>query len=157
MIKRPLISEKSMGLSKMGVYTFLVSDGVNKHEIAKLIAEKFSVDVVSVKTITIKGKTKVQRSRKGYYQTEGIKKAVVTVKKGQKITLFETANNKEEEEVRIRTAEGEDITTIKEKKSLLKGTKVKVEKIKEESKQDMEEKDKKVRTRQQSGKTKGEE
>ena len=127
MIKRPYISEKSMGLTKMGLYTFEVDRKATKEQIAKLVAEMFKVDVETVKTINIKGKTKLQRSRKGYYVTNPIKKALVQVKKGQKIALFENIGEEEKEEVTVTTAEGEPVT-IKEKKNMLKGTKVKIEK-----------------------------
>lgn len=127
MIKRPYISEKSMGLTKMGLYTFEVDRNTTKEQIARLVMEMFKVDVETVKTINVKGKTKLQRSRKGYFTTSPIKKALVQVKKGQKIALFENIREEEKEEVTVTTAEGEPVI-IKEKKSMLRGTKVKIEK-----------------------------
>jgi large subunit ribosomal protein L23 len=126
MLKAPRITEKSFALAKDGLYTFVVSDSMTKPQILKLITSKFNVDVVSVKTINIKGKRRQQRSRKGSYTTVGYKKALVQVKKGQKIALFETAVAPQEEVV-VTSGEGEPIKTkVKETKSL-KGTKVKVE------------------------------
>ena len=122
---RPLISEKSMGLIDSSFYTFEVDKEATKLQIAKLVAEKFSVTPQSVKIINLPGKRKQQRTRKGYYQTSGSKKAVVRLKAGQKIALFEQAPT--EEEVEIRTAEGKGVAKVKEKKSLLRGTKVKIE------------------------------
>ena len=89
----------------------------------KAVENQFSVKVVSVKTVNLSGQTKMQRTRRGWFETHDIKKAYVTLKKGQKINLFMP------EEVKVEKAEDE----IKEKKSLLKGTKVKIEKKGEKS------------------------
>ena len=124
-ILRPLISEKSMGLTKTGFYTFEVAKSATKAAVAKIVAEKFKVKVVSVNTINRAGKTKTQRTRKGYFKQPHLKKAIVRVGKGDKIALFEQVTT---EDVEVRTAEGEAVTTVKEKKSLLRGTKVKIEK-----------------------------
>ncbi len=125
-IIRPLISEKSMGLTRTGLYTFEVHKDADKDLIAKVVAEKFKVTVLSVKTLNRAGKVKQQRSRKGYFKQADLKKAIVKVGKGDKIAIFEQAVP--EEDVTVTTAEGEPVTQIKEKKSLLKGTKVKIEK-----------------------------
>lgn len=126
---RPLINEKSMTLAKDNIYTFEVTKQANKPMLERLIKAKFKVDVLDVKIVNIAGKKKMQRSRRGYYVTSGIKKAIVRVKKGQTIGLFEQASNDQDtEEVEVKTAEGEVVAKTKEKKSLLKGTKVKIEK-----------------------------
>jgi len=133
-ILRPLINEKSMGLTRIGLYTFEVDRGATKDQIAKVVAAKFKVTVEAVKTINRAGKVRQQRTRKGYFKTTDIRKAIVKVKKGDKIALFEQAVAEDShaghnhDEVQVRTAEGEAVTTIKEKKSLLKGTKVRIEK-----------------------------
>lgn len=128
MLIRPLISEKSMGLLKSSFYTFEVSKNATKEQIAKLVNLKFSVDVLSVKTINLPKRIKMQRSKKGYFEVAGIKKAIVKLKKGQKIPLFEVAKAEEEkQDVEVRTAEGEVIAKTKEKKSFLRGTKVTIE------------------------------
>lgn len=134
MLKKPFLSEKSMNLIKSNFYTFVVGKNTTKQQVAKLVSSKFAVDVLEVRTINLPAKTKTQRTRKGYFSTKGIKKALVKIKKGQKIPLFETASE-DQKQVEVRTAEGEPVTTIKEKKSLLvekrsllKGTKVKIEK-----------------------------
>lgn len=121
LIEKPFITEKSMKLAQSGLYTFLVHKEARKEEIKKVVASKFSVDIVSVKTINMKPVEKLQRSRRGYFMKAGLKKALVQVKSGQKIALFETASEPE-----VATAENEPV--VKEKKSLLKGTKVKIEK-----------------------------
>ena len=123
-----------MGLTKLGLYTFEIAKNATKDQVAKVVADKFKVTVQSVRTINRAGKTRTQRTRKGYFQMPHVKKAIVKVKKGDKIALFEQITTKDphaghnHDEVQVRTAEGEAVTTIKEKKSLLKGTKVKIEK-----------------------------
>jgi large subunit ribosomal protein L23 len=133
-ILRPLINEKSMGLTRIGLYTFEVAKGATKEDIAKVVAEKFKVKVVSVKTLNKTGKTKLQRTRRGYFKQADLKKAIVKVKKGDKIALFEQAAVPAEDEVTVTTGEGEQVAQIKEKKSLLKGTKVKIEKTADKEK-----------------------
>ena len=124
---RPLINEKSMNLITGGFFTFEVGRDANKLEIAKVVAEKFKVTPLSVRIVNIPARKKLQRTRRGNYTVSGFKKAIIKLKPGQKIGLFEQAQP--EEEVEVRTVEGEKVATIKEKKSLLKGTKVKVEKM----------------------------
>ncbi len=118
-----------MSLTKSGFFTFEVGKEASKAGIEKMVEGKFKVHVMSVKIINLKAKTKTQPSRKGYFQTSGMKKAIVQLKKGEKIALFEVAEkDAETEDVEVRTAEGEVLGKSKEKKSLLRGTKVKIEK-----------------------------
>lgn len=120
-LKKAVISEKSMKMAKEGWYTFLVEKSARKPVIAKAVEDQFGVDVVAIKTANFKEENKTQRSRKGRFTLPGFKKAVVALKKGQKIGLF-TA----EEPVKVETAEG--LGEVKEKKSLLRKNKVKIEK-----------------------------
>ncbi len=122
-LKKPLVNEKSMLLIKDNLYTFEVDRHANKGQLVRSIKDKFKVDVLSIKTINLPIKTKMQRNRKGYFKTTPFKKAIVLLKKGQKISLFEQAS----EEVKVTTAESEPV--VKEKKSLLKGTKVKISRL----------------------------
>lgn len=135
-ILKPLISEKSMGLTKGNFYSFLVDRDADKNMIRKVVEEKFDVNVLQVKTINIKGKIKQQRTRKGHFQTSSFRKAVIQLKKGQKIALFESETESTE------GSGGIESEPVKEKKSLLRGTKVKIEKIgtKKEDEEKKEEK-----------------
>lgn len=129
-IRKPLISEKTIALSKQNFYTFLVDKRARKPQVAQAVREMFNVEVLSVKMMTVKPVSKVQRTRKGYFQIAAVKKAVVTVKKGQKINLFDL-ETKRDGEATVTTAEGEPIAVeVKEKTSLLKRTKVKIERSK---------------------------
>lgn len=122
-IKRPIITEKSMKLALNNFYTFEVDKNATKKAIAKIVADKFKVKVLSVKIINVKGETKSQKRVRKTYQSAGFKKAIVQTVKDQKIALFETPK----EEAVVTTAEGEKVM-LKEKKDFFGKTKVKVEK-----------------------------
>lgn len=123
-LQRPIVTEKSMKLADKHMYTFEVDKLATKLQIAKSVADKFSVKVLSVKTINVKGKHKSQKKVRKLYQTSNFKKAIVQIGKTQKIAIFETPK----EEAVVTTAEGDQTSTIKEKKDLLGRTKVRVEK-----------------------------
>lgn len=87
-IERPLVTEKSMAGAEQGKYTFRVSKDANKIEIARAVEQVFNVKVESVNTMTVKGKKKrVGRHPEG--KTADWKKAIVSLKPGQKIEIFE--------------------------------------------------------------------
>lgn len=72
-------------------YGFIVDFRANKIEIANAIKNKFEVDVLAVNTIRYKGKMKTQFTRRGRFsgKTPQYKKAIITLKEGQSIDLFE--------------------------------------------------------------------
>ena len=122
-LRKPQLTEKSLQLAKSGLYTFLIDKNARKGQIKSAIKQHLGVDVLSVKIANFKSKTKMQRTRKGFYEVAGYKKALVKIKKGQKIDLFEAETKKQ---VEVKTAETEPV--IKEKRSLTRKTKVKIEK-----------------------------
>jgi len=87
-IERPLLTEKSMDLSHHGKYSFRVAKDANKVEIRDAVHRIFKVDVVKVNTLNVRGKKRrVGRFKEG--RTSDWKKAIVTLKTGQSITMFE--------------------------------------------------------------------
>jgi large subunit ribosomal protein L23 len=85
LLKGPRITEKSAISAEKGVYTFNVAQGANKNEVKKAIMlvygvtpEKISITQIAKKTVTRRGITSVK---------QGGKKAVVHLKKGDKITF----------------------------------------------------------------------
>lgn len=89
---RPLITEKMSDISaEQGKYGFVVRPNANKIQIAKAISEKFNVHVIDVKTINHPGKTKSQFRKSGKFtgKTAKFKKAIVTLKEGETIDIFE--------------------------------------------------------------------
>ena len=89
---KPLVTEKMTALMESeNKYGFIVDHNANKIEIAKAIKKRFEVDVVAVNTIKYNGKTKTQFTKKGRFtgKTPQFKKAIITLKEGQSLDLFE--------------------------------------------------------------------
>ena len=88
LIKRPLITEKtSVQKEVSNQVTFEVDRRANRVEIKKAIEKIFKVNVVSVRTMQVKGKRK-QRGRI-IGKRRDWKKAVVTLRPGERIEFFE--------------------------------------------------------------------
>ena len=86
-IKRPVITEKSMTLTQDRKYTFLVAKDANKIEIGKAVEEIFGVKVAKVNTLNMQGKMK----RMGYRpagRRPSWKKAMVTLTADSKTIEF---------------------------------------------------------------------
>ena len=79
-LRRPLVSEKSMEQQESGIYTFVVDRLANKIEIAKAVEIMFNVKVECVRTTKIYPKPK--RTRTGYTHTSARKKAEVQLQEG---------------------------------------------------------------------------
>ena len=90
-LKRPIVTEKITAMQEKRQYSFEVTLDANKIEIAKAVEKKFKVTVLSVRTLTVKGKRKTQLTRRGRFEgkTNTWKKALVTLKEGDKIDYFE--------------------------------------------------------------------
>ncbi|MGR6837430.1 50S ribosomal protein L23 [Syntrophomonas erecta] len=86
-IIKPVITEKSMNLLADNKYTFIVDKRANKTEVKKAIEDIFDVKVEKVHTMVVKGKPKRMGRFEG--KTPNRKKAIVTLKPGQKIRIFE--------------------------------------------------------------------
>ncbi len=82
-IIRPHITEKSGLLSQGGVYTFVISTKANKDSVAKAIKTLYKVTPVKIALLNNPSKRVFVRGKRG--TVTGIRKAVVTVKKGDKI------------------------------------------------------------------------
>ena len=86
LVKQVWITEKGSSLSGLGKYIFIVDKSINKPEIKKAIESIYSVNVVSVNVINSKGKLK--RLGRSTGKTSSHKKAIVTLKEGQKIDVM---------------------------------------------------------------------
>jgi len=80
---KPRISEKAGQFEKMGKYVFEVSNKANKVSVKKAVEQQYQVKVVRVNMIKMEGKTKNSGRVSG--KTSDFKKAIVTLKQGQKI------------------------------------------------------------------------
>jgi large subunit ribosomal protein L23 len=94
-IIKPLVTEKSMNDVSEGKYTFAVALGATKENIRNAIKETFHVKVASVATSIVKGKRKRVGQRRQEVKQTGWKKAMVTLVKGEKISLFEAGTEEE--------------------------------------------------------------
>jgi large subunit ribosomal protein L23 len=88
-IKRPIITEQTAILLDQSTYTFEVDKNANKHQIKEAIETIFKVTVVGVNTLRIHRKQRRRGRFEGY--TALGKKAVVRLKEGDKIEIFEGA------------------------------------------------------------------
>jgi len=89
LILTPKISEKAISLAERGVYVFEVPTSTNKIEVAKAVEAAFKVNVTDVNIVITKGKLK--RFQRVLGRQKDVKKAMVKVKAGQKIALFEVS------------------------------------------------------------------
>lgn len=86
---QPVVSEKSYSLANASnKYVFLVVNSATKIEIEKEVEKKYKVKVTAVNVITKPGKMKREFKSNRKFRTEDMKKAVVTLKKGDKIQEF---------------------------------------------------------------------
>lgn len=88
-IKRPLMTEKSTSIGeKQNAYVFEVLRDADKEEIKYAVEKLFEVKVDSINTMVMHGKIK-RVGGKHLGRRSKWKKAIVTLKEGQKIQLFE--------------------------------------------------------------------
>ncbi len=85
-VKRPFSSEKSVGdRETSNSYHFEVDRKVNKIQVKEAIEKLFEVKVLAVRTLNKVGKSRKYRNK--IYKTSGWKKAIVTLKEGDRIDL----------------------------------------------------------------------
>jgi large subunit ribosomal protein L23 len=86
-LRRPLVTEKSTRLSEQDKYVFEVDKKASKDQIKQAVQVAFKVSVTGVNIIKVPGETK--RVGRRAITTQSWKKAVVTLKVGDKIQYFE--------------------------------------------------------------------
>ena len=89
-IIRPVVSEKSTLLGDQGKYVFEVASDANKIQIKHAVEEAFSnkkVQVTEVNILRVPGK--LRRRGRSVGMTKSWKKAIVTLRAGQRLDLFE--------------------------------------------------------------------
>jgi large subunit ribosomal protein L23 len=89
-LRRPLITEKSTVLQAEGKYAFEVARSTNKAQVKGAVEKVFGVTVTGLNLMNVAGKPR--RLGKRVLPAKPWKKAVVTLKPGDKIELFETAS-----------------------------------------------------------------
>jgi large subunit ribosomal protein L23 len=85
---KPLITEKSLNLASRGWYTFVVEKDSNKREIVQAVNEMFKVHVIEARTATFKQEDIRTGRKKLPGKSKKWKKAMLKLKKDEKIDLF---------------------------------------------------------------------
>lgn len=92
-LRRPMITEKNTLLSEQNKFTFEVHPKATKIMIKAAVEDAFGVNVTNVHTLNVKPTAKMRMIRRGAGRISGstraVKKAVVTLKEGQRIDIFE--------------------------------------------------------------------
>ncbi len=86
-LRRPLITEKNTTLQTQNKYVFEVMDKANKPLIKQAVEKAFKVKVSAVNVVKVPGK--MRRVGRRIVLTPSWKKAIVTLKPGEKIEFFE--------------------------------------------------------------------
>ena len=86
-LRRPLVTEKNAALQAEGKYAFEVAGVANKIQIKQAVEKAFKVKVTAVNVMTVPGKER--RIGRRIVKTASWKKAIVTLKSGDKIEFFE--------------------------------------------------------------------
>jgi large subunit ribosomal protein L23 len=87
-IKGPIITEKlDLARERLRQYSFIVDKKSTKTDVARAVESLFKVTVEGVRTNIVRGK--IKRVGKSIGKRPNYKKAVVTLKEGDKIELFE--------------------------------------------------------------------
>ncbi len=90
-LRRPLITEKtSFQSSNLNQFTFEVDSRANKRQIKEAVEAMFDVTVLRVNVINRPAKVaRSLRNRRRQVRRGGYKKAIVTLKPGDRIDVFE--------------------------------------------------------------------
>jgi large subunit ribosomal protein L23 len=86
----PVVSEKSYSLITDRKYTFKVHEDAHKTQIRQAVEELFEVKVQSVNVVKVQSKPKRRGFSKG--RRPGWKKAIVQLREGHEIEIFEGAS-----------------------------------------------------------------
>lgn len=92
----PIITEKAMKTKEVGKYSFITAFGASKTAIKQAVESIFKVKVVSVQTSIVKGRQKRSGARRIEVTQAPWKKAIVRLKKGEKISQFEPGGSETE-------------------------------------------------------------
>ena len=87
-LRRPLVTEKNTGILQVqNKYAFEVAEEANKPQIKQAVEKAFKVSVTAVNVMKVPGKTR--RVGRQLILTQSWKKAIVTLKSGDRIEFFE--------------------------------------------------------------------
>ena len=86
---RPVVSEKTYALMGKGTYVFVVDPRATKIDVRNAVEQAFNVTVTNVNTLNRKGKSTRNRRTGVRGSRPDTKRAIVTLKTGDTINLFE--------------------------------------------------------------------
>lgn len=87
-IKKPVVTEKSMANQQKSVYTFIVAPDATKPEVKTSVEKAFNVKVEEVRTVKVKGKYKRMKNQLLQGKRKDWKKAYVTLKEGFRLDII---------------------------------------------------------------------
>jgi len=87
-IKKPVVTEKSMANQQKSVYTFIVAPDATKPEVKQSVEKAFNVKVQEVRTVHVKGKYKRMKNQLLQGKRKDWKKAYVTLKEGFRLDII---------------------------------------------------------------------
>ena len=87
-IKKPVVTEKSMANQQKSVYTFIVAPESTKPEVKFAVEKAFNVKVEDVRTVKVKGKYKRMKNQLLQGKRKDWKKAYVTLKEGFRLDII---------------------------------------------------------------------
>lgn len=87
-IKKPVVTEKSMANQQKSVYTFIVAPDATKPEVKQSVEKAFNVKVEEVRTVKVKGKYKRMKNQLLEGKRKDWKKAYVTLKEGFRLDII---------------------------------------------------------------------
>ena len=85
-LEAPHVTEKASALTEENKYVFKVLPRTNKIEIKKAVEDLYGVNVIKVRIINVPKRQRKLGKQKGW--RKGYKKAIVKIKKGQKIEIL---------------------------------------------------------------------
>lgn len=100
-IIKPIVTEKSMQ-GNTGKYTFMIAKEASKKDIRSAFKKNFGVSVVSISTNRLKGKRKRIGARRVEVAETASKKATIVLKKGEKLSIFESGEEKDKKKKKSR-------------------------------------------------------
>jgi large subunit ribosomal protein L23 len=83
----PWITEEATRVAELNKYIFKVASEADKRQIREAVEGLYGVKVISVNIINIPGKKRTRGRTTGW--KSGYKKAIITLKEGNKIEFFE--------------------------------------------------------------------
>jgi large subunit ribosomal protein L23 len=87
-IRKPVVTEKSMANQQKSVYTFIVAPDATKPEVKQSVEKAFNVKVEEVRTVKVKGKLKRMKNQLLEGKRKDWKKAYVTLKEGFRLDII---------------------------------------------------------------------